>query len=339
MRGEQSRLQIASHGQEEEEEEEEKEEVEAAGRTTRNRKPERHADVSEASLTPAVKVSVLMKHQPDKLVCSSQQSQGSLCSDDRPLPPVDCSVTYGTSSHREPSSLPHTDLILSPNPQSSRRDTFNSSFSFIQQSLNMSQSSETTTASSSQETQTLNQSTKALHSPQTRPRALPVEDDVSEKSTPVQSLPSSTPGSHADREEPTLNGRFWQECLWGDRKGVTDLPNLDSLDIEITSSLDSDNASASSVTSGYESATPASDQGWDSLVKKYEGVLQDCLQNNRTHAKVGTSDCLVSRIPDAEMLSQSGVKTETRARQDILFGYIFEHFREEAALPRDRFVY
>lgn len=271
MRGEQSRLQITSHGQDEEEEEDK------VGRTNRNKKNERHADVPEASSsqrisrTPAAKVSLMNQQKPDKLISGS-----------RPLSPVRSGIARATSSPGGLNSVAHTDLSLSPNPKSSTQDTFSSSFSFIQQSLNMSHRLEATTVTSSHESGPLHQSHKAHYSPQTKP-------SVEGQSTPIQSE-----GRRTDCEDSSPNGRFWQECLWDSRKVRSDLPDLDSLDIELTSSLsvDSDNASASSVTSGYESATPASDLGWDSLVKKYEGVLQDCLQNNRIHAKVGGRECL-----------------------------------------------
>lgn len=295
MRGEQSRLQITTHGHEEEVEEEEEEEE--AGRTTRNGKPEHSTDIMEAtraqrmSPTPSVKVSSVTQQQSDKLICSSWKSKSFLCSDTRPLPPAARSVSNGTSSPQGPSCLPQNELSLSPSlaVQSSSQDSFNSSFSFIQQSLNSSQRTETTTVRPPQEPEPLNQSTNGPNLPQTKPAAMSIEHNFSKRSTPVQSLASSATGSHADGEELSLGGRFWQECLWDGREVTSDLPDCDSLDIEITSSLsvDSDNASASSVTSGYESATPASDQGWDGLLKKYEGVLQDCLLNNRTHTKVG----------------------------------------------------
>ncbi|XP_010082972.1 PREDICTED: uncharacterized protein LOC104469925, partial [Pterocles gutturalis] len=49
----------------------------------------------------------------------------------------------------------------------------------------------------------------------------------------------------------------------------------------------SDAASAgSSVTSGYESSFTVSDHNWDTLMKKYEPVLQDCLLGNRSMLKV-----------------------------------------------------
>ncbi|XP_032396364.1 disrupted in schizophrenia 1 protein isoform X1 [Etheostoma spectabile] len=299
MRGEQSRLQSTTHGQEEEE-----------GRTPciRNGKSGHHSDITEgtsAQRTPAVNVSLMNQHQPNKLTCSYQKSRSLPCSVTHK---VDYSAINGTSSHQGTHSLPQNELRLSPSPapRSSPEDSFNSSFSFIQQSLNSSRRTDATTATPSQEPEPLNRSTKAPSSPQTKSATLSTEHSVLKQSTPVQSVSSSTLSSQAEREELSLGGRFWRECLWGGREVPPDLPDCDSqsLDIEITSSLsvDSDTASASSVTSGYESATPAPDQGWDSLVKKYEGVLQDCLQNNRTHTKIESMMLKLQRLQQKAIL-------------------------------------
>ncbi|XP_044229281.1 disrupted in schizophrenia 1 protein [Thunnus albacares] len=332
MRGEQSRLQSTTHGQEEEEEEEEEKEQ---GRTTciRNGKPGRHTDITETpnaqrmSLTPAVKMSVMNQQQPDRLACSSCQSKNF------PLSLVNCSAVNGTFNHL--SSLPRTEHRLNPSPApqpspqsrlTSPADSFNSSFSFIQQSLNSSQGTDTTTATPSQEPEPLNQSTKAPSSPHTKPATLSLEQSVSKQSTTVQPLPSSALGSQAEREELSLVGRFWRECLWSGREVTSDLPDCDSrsLDIEVTSSLsvDSDTASASSVTSGYESATPAPDQGWDNLVKKYEGVLQDCLQNNRTHTKIESMMLKLQRLQQKAILDDDYDAAER-------FGKKLEELRRE----------
>ncbi|XP_042357668.1 disrupted in schizophrenia 1 protein [Plectropomus leopardus] len=303
MRGEQSRLQSTTPWQGEEEEEEEEEE----GRNTcvRNGKSGRHNDITEGtsaqSLTPAVKVSLMNQQQPDKLTCSTWKSNSFLSS----VAPVDCNGVNSISTHQGPSSLPQNELRLSPSPalRSPQEDSFNSSFSFIQQSLNSSQRTDTTTVTPTRDPEPLNQSTNAPSSPKTKPATFSILHNVSKQSTPVQSQP---PNSHAEKEELSLGRRFWRDCLWGDREVSPDLPDCDSqsLDIEITSSLsvDSDTASASSVTSGYESATPASDQGWDNLVKKYEGVLQDCLQNNRTHTKIESMMLKLQRLQQKAIL-------------------------------------
>ncbi|XP_008300027.1 disrupted in schizophrenia 1 protein [Stegastes partitus] len=289
MRGEQSRTQSTS--QEEEEEEED-------GRTAciRNGKSVRHTDIADATsaqrLTPAVKVSLLSQQQPDKLTCTSCKSKSFLCCVTRHLPPFDCSPVNSTSSRLVESSTPQNELRLSPSPalRSSPEDSFNSSFSFIQQSLSSSQKTGTTITPIREP---LSPSAKGPNLPQTKLETLSTEHNFSKQAAPVQTLSSSAPGSHADREELSLGGRFW-------------LADCDSrpLDIEVTSSLsvDSDTASASSVTSGYDSATPASEQGWDNLVKKYEGVLQDCLQNNRAHTKIESMMLKLQRLQQKAIL-------------------------------------
>uniref|UniRef100_A0A3Q3IS70 DISC1 scaffold protein n=1 Tax=Monopterus albus TaxID=43700 RepID=A0A3Q3IS70_MONAL len=249
MRGEQSRLQSRTYGQEQEEEEEE-------GRMSRirNDKSRHPSDITDASssqgrsLTPAVRVSLMNQQQPDKSTCSSWTSPVNC--------PLDCCAINGASSLWDQSSLLQTKFRLNPSPalQSSSQDSFNSSFSFIQQSLN-----------------------------------------------------TTTLLINAEREN-----LFWQECQWGGTEAMSGLPDSDSryVDVEITSSLsvDSDSASTSSVTSGYESATLTSDQGWDSLVKKYEGVLQDCLQSNRTHTKVNIDS-------ESRLTERFGKKLEELCRE------------------------
>lgn len=257
MTVERSRLHTTALRQEEEEEED-------AGRTISNDKSRPGADISEANpaqcLTPAGKLS-RVNQEPDGLMCDSRSL---FWLDTLPLPPLDSQVSRGQGPVNEFKLSPVTTV------QSSPKETFNSSFSFIQQSLKSFQTAET---------------------------PLPQEPEpviIQLKKTPtlkcpVQLLPSATSGDPADSEDLPSYGRSWQS--W-DRKGIPpDPPDCDAVDIEIISSfsVDSDNGSTSSVTSGYESATPASDQSWDSLVKKYEGVLQDCLQNNRTYTKVGTA--------------------------------------------------
>ncbi|XP_036611449.1 disrupted in schizophrenia 1 protein [Trichosurus vulpecula] len=56
-------------------------------------------------------------------------------------------------------------------------------------------------------------------------------------------------------------------------------------DAAISCSPDSSSL-GSSITSGYESSIMASDHNWDTLVKKYEPVLMDCLLSNRAMLKI-----------------------------------------------------
>uniref|UniRef100_A0A674C322 DISC1 scaffold protein n=1 Tax=Salmo trutta TaxID=8032 RepID=A0A674C322_SALTR len=212
---------------------------------------------------------------------------------------------------------------------------------------------------------------------------------VSKLSTPsrVQSEPGSVPHSQSDGVRDRLSPWVWQDRHWEGRERAgpglqAELPSSvtsdmaevepdcdsSSLDTEASSSLsvaeDSDAATASSLTSGYESATPTTatassltsgyesatpttatassltsgyesatpttatassltsgyesatpttatawngcvpdqDQGWDQLVKKYEGVLQDCLHNNRTNTKIESMMVKLQRLKQKAIL-------------------------------------
>ncbi|KAM9809561.1 disrupted in schizophrenia 1 protein isoform 2-T3 [Syngnathus typhle] len=190
-------------------------------------------------------------------------------------------------------SQPNSELTLTQSsilPHSTTQgESFNSSFSFIQQSLRSLSAPATPTHDPEAKT------TEVPNVSEFEPALSFFDQPESKPSTQVTS--NSVPSSHEEKE--TL-GRFWGERMWGSREVSSYLPNSDfqCLDSEITSSLslDSDTASASSVTSGYESNTPASDQGWDNLVKKYDHVLQDCLQNNRTHTKIESMMLKLQRL-------------------------------------------
>ncbi|XP_057704289.1 disrupted in schizophrenia 1 protein isoform X2 [Corythoichthys intestinalis] len=193
------------------------------------------------------------------------------------------------STNNSALSEPKSELMLNHTPvfqhSTAPEESFNSSFSFIQQSLR------TLMAPA---TPALDPEPKATAVPdfsQIQSAALfPVQPE-SKPSTHVTA--NSVLSSHKERETLCLGGRFWGEHAWDSRDG-----DFQCLDTEITSSLslDSDTASASSVTSGYESATPASDQGWDNLVRKYDNVLQECLQNNRTHTKIESMMLKLQRL-------------------------------------------
>uniref|UniRef100_A0A8B9GDU2 DISC1 scaffold protein n=1 Tax=Amazona collaria TaxID=241587 RepID=A0A8B9GDU2_9PSIT len=69
---------------------------------------------------------------------------------------------------------------------------------------------------------------------------------------------------------------------------LQDCETVSLSDTDATYSTDSSDAASagSSVTSGYESIFTVSDHSWDTLIKKYEPVLQDCLLGNRSTLKI-----------------------------------------------------
>ncbi|XP_061914524.1 disrupted in schizophrenia 1 protein-like isoform X4 [Entelurus aequoreus] len=232
-----------------------------------------------------------------------------LPNDDIPFPSTNCSTLNDASNHcRELMLKPDPVLLHSAQARlATPEDSFNSSFSFIQQSLS-------TPALDSESPQ----ATKVPHLSHIKPASL---DQPESKQSPLITS-TSVPGSHEDRTTISLlGGRFWGERVWGSREVDGDFQCPDT---EVTSSLslDSDTASASSVTSGYESATPASDQGWDNLVKKYDRVLQDCLQSNRTHTKIESMMLKLHRLQqkaiiedDYDAAERFGKKLEELCRE------------------------
>ncbi|XP_077438072.1 disrupted in schizophrenia 1 protein isoform X2 [Vanacampus margaritifer] len=265
MRGEQSRSPSPTEEPEDEEDEEEGEDraICMNGKSG--------CQIDGMSLTSAVRMSPMKMAQPDKN------------SHEIPPPSINDSAVSATSNQSSELISNHIPILpLSTAPE----DSFNSSFSFIQQSL-----------------RTLSTPATPAHDPE--PKSTQVPNFSQMKPASFLGQPESKPSSqvtsnsvlssHEEKET-----RFWGERVWGSREVSSYLPNGDfqCLDSEITSSLslDSDTASASSVTSGYESGTPASDQGWDNLVKKYDHVLQDCLQNNRTHTKIESMMSKLQRL-------------------------------------------
>ncbi|NXY17242.1 DISC1 protein, partial [Atrichornis clamosus] len=88
--------------------------------------------------------------------------------------------------------------------------------------------------------------------------------------------------------------------------------SLSDIDATFSYSTDSSDAASagSSVTSGYESSFTVSDHNWDTLMKKYEPVLQDCLLGNRSTLKIKS---LILRL---QRLQEKAVEEDDYDRAD-----------------------
>ncbi|XP_012672397.2 disrupted in schizophrenia 1 protein isoform X1 [Clupea harengus] len=272
----------------------------------------------------------------------------------------------------------------SGSPQTSPlKDTFNSSFSFIQMSLDARESlDEMFTDSLSKDSLgqqapeppsctlnslALDHALGSTHRPkQTGPESTirdqsPLRSRTSDQSwTSSQSTnqmsgtrsvpgglaseaPASVPGKRVEKvQDLFLGGELWtgaEVMPWSSSERMSPStasgdarespPDSDScsLDTEATSSLSidsSDAASASSLTSGYESTTPSSDQTWDALLKKYDGVLQECLQSTRTNTKVESMMVKLYRLQQKAVLDDDYDSAER-------FGKKLEELRRERA--------
>lgn len=202
------------------------------------------------------------------------------------------------------SSQTHRLRETEENPLKQSCDNFNSSFSFIQQSLETCDFLDASTNKQSESTSLDKLKSKTSNSGVLKPHAHFSQSEIS--SVPISQsgpevfalrhLPGSI-GQSVQHKGLLLDRDLWladldlqtSSSMTSYAKENIQDSDSGSLDTEVTSSLSidsSDSTSASSVTSGYESATASAEQSRDGLKKKYEDVLQDCLQNNRTNTKV-----------------------------------------------------
>lgn len=161
-------------------------------------------------------------------------------------------------------------------------DSFSSSFSFIQLSLDSASA-----VSDAEGKSTVEEAEYALH-PSTAGNLQKPEEMVQTREHLGASHCFSRPGEDLEYEAETAANYKLQDC---------ETVSLSDTDATFSYSTDSSDAASagSSVTSGYESSFTVSDHRWDTLMKKYEPVLQDCLLGNRSALKV--SNVASSLIP------------------------------------------
>ncbi|XP_073690660.1 disrupted in schizophrenia 1 protein [Garra rufa] len=246
----------------------------------------------------------------------------------------DSSKTHRLRDAEENSSMPSCDV-------------FNSSFSFIQQSLETSDLLDVSTDKSVSKQSTWDQKKSETSNTGALKPHLSQSDissvSISQSEHEVFSLSNSpySVGHSVQQKGLLLDRELWLADLdipWRrDRQISSSMTSYakesiqdsdcGSLDTEVTSSLSidsSDSNSASSITSGYDSTTPSSDQSRDGLIKKYEDVLQDCLQNNRTNTKIESIMMKLQRLQHKAVLDDD---YDTAER----FGKKLEELRRERA--------
>ncbi|XP_015478047.1 disrupted in schizophrenia 1 protein isoform X3 [Parus major] len=153
-------------------------------------------------------------------------------------------------------------------PSAGAHDSFSSSFSFIQLSLNLASG------------------------------VIDVEGKSVEEAEII--LQPKTPGSLQKPEEMAQT-----------HEHLGDLCCFSRSSEDLQNEYSSDAASAgSSVTSGYESSFTVSDHNWDTLMRKYEPVLQDCLLSNRSTLK------LKSLILRLQRLQEKAIEEDDYDRAD-----------------------
>ncbi|XP_062346151.1 disrupted in schizophrenia 1 protein [Cinclus cinclus] len=176
------------------------------------------------------------------------------------------------------------------------RDSFSSSFSFIQLSLNLASGVNDVEGRSIEEAEIV------LHPKTTGNLQKPEEMAQTHEHLGDLCCFSRTGEDLRHENESPVHDKL-QDC---------EIPSLSDIDATFSYSTDSSDAASagSSVTSGYESGFTVNDHNWDTLMKKYEPVLQDCLLGNRSTLK------LKSLILRLQRLQEKAVEEDDYDRAD-----------------------
>uniref|UniRef100_A0A8C8BNI8 DISC1 scaffold protein n=1 Tax=Otus sunia TaxID=257818 RepID=A0A8C8BNI8_9STRI len=176
-------------------------------------------------------------------------------------------------------------------------DSFSSSFSFIQLSLNSASG-----ISDAEGKSTVKEAEYVLH-PSTAGN-LQKPEEMEQTHEHLGALHCfSRPSEDLEYENETTANDKLQDC---------ETVSLSDTDATFSYSTDSSDAASagSSVTSGYESSFTVSDHNWDTLMKKYEPVLQDCLLGNRSTLKIKS---LILRL---QRLQEKAIEEDNYDRAD-----------------------
>ncbi|XP_061846973.1 disrupted in schizophrenia 1 protein [Colius striatus] len=164
-------------------------------------------------------------------------------------------------------------------------DSFSSSFSFIQLSLN------SASGTSDAEGKSATKETEYILHPSTAGN-LQKPEEVAKTHKHLGTLHCfSRPSEDLEYENAARSNEKLQDC---------ETVSLSDTDATFSYSTDSSDAASagSSVTSGYESSFTVSDHNWDTLMKKYEPVLQDCLLGNRSTLKIKSLILRLQRLQE-----------------------------------------
>ncbi|XP_074983004.1 disrupted in schizophrenia 1 protein isoform X5 [Caretta caretta] len=191
---------------------------------------------------------------------------------------------------------------------SSTWDSFNSNFSFIQLSLNSRFEKSDTEGQSDGRTMEHTLQTNAtgqienvnLHEPGERLRSS--HKDIGASSCICKH------GEGYQCARGTLVDDKLQDC---------EMVSLSDTDAAFSCSTDSSDAASagSSVTSGYESSFTVSDHNWDTLMRKYEPVLLDCLVDNRSTLKIKSLMLRLQRLQEKAIEEDDYDKADTFRRK------------------------
>ncbi|PKU43082.1 disrupted in schizophrenia 1 protein [Limosa lapponica baueri] len=231
---------------------------------------------SENTVTPVYPAAATSKDDVSGVCCTWQKSHGAKVSEPQNLCALDQTEVNNNCEYQN-----RVDVSRSVGTH----DSFSSSFSFIQLSLDSFSG-----VSDAEGRSTIKEAEYVLHPSTTRNLQKPEETAQTHKHSRALHC-FSRPREDLEYENETMLNDKLQDC---------ETVSLSDTDATLSYSTDSSDAASagSSVTSGYESSFTVSDHNWDTLMKKYEPVLQDCLLGNRSTLKLKSLILRLQRLQE-----------------------------------------
>ncbi|NXS94324.1 DISC1 protein, partial [Jacana jacana] len=231
---------------------------------------------SENTVTPIYPAATTSKGDVSDVCCMRQKSHGAKVSEPKNLCALDQTEVNNNCKYQNRDDVSHS---------VGTHDSFSSSFSFIQLSLNSFSG-----VSDAEGKSTIKEAEYVLRPSTTGNLQKPEET--------VQTQKHSQAVHCFSRPREALE--YENETMVNDKLQDYETVSLSDTDATLSYSTDSSDAASagSSVTSGYESSFTVSDQNWDTLMKRYEPVLQDCLLGNRSTLKVKSLILQLQRLQE-----------------------------------------
>ncbi|XP_053919123.1 disrupted in schizophrenia 1 protein isoform X1 [Cuculus canorus] len=258
---------------------------------------------TEKTVIPVYSATATSKGDVSAMCCTQQKSHGAKVSEPQKMCALDHTEVNNNCEYQ----------IRDVSHSVGAQDSFSSSFSFIQLSLNSSSG-----VNDAEGKSTVEEAECVLH-PSTTGNLQKLEE-VTQTHWHLEALHClSRPREDFDYENETAVNDKPQDCE------TLSLLDTDAMFLYSTDSSDAASA-GSSVTSGYESSFTVSDHNWDTLMKKYEPVLQDCLLGNRSTLKIKS---LILRL---QRLQEKAIEEDDYDRADKLRRKLDELEKEKKSL-------
>lgn len=218
----------------------------------------------ENTVIPAYPAAPTSKGEVSAVCCTRQKSHGAKVSEPQNMYALDQTEVNNNCEYQ------NRDVVSC---SVGAHDSFSSNFSFIQLSLSSSSG-----VSDAEGKSTVEEAERVL-----RPSTI---GNLQKPEETAQTCEYS--GALHCVSRPREDLEYENETTANDKLQDCETVSLADTDATFSYSTDSSDAASagSSVTSGYESSFTISDRNWDTLMKKYEPVLQDCLLGNRSTLKV-----------------------------------------------------